>query len=72
MGLALAVHVKGFGSWLRCSIHSWIVASNSMTLWRTPRWMRWPVISMNDSDVLLEMGLLNEQSLRFQLAESVS
>src|SRR3984893_17266553 len=26
MGLALAVHVKGFGFWLRCSIHSSIAA----------------------------------------------
>src|ERR1700730_9869225 len=32
MGLALAVHVKGFGFWLRCSIHSSIAASRSATL----------------------------------------
>src|ERR1700730_18556882 len=32
MGLVLAVHVKGFGVWLRCSIHSSIAASSSATL----------------------------------------
>src|ERR1700730_10518497 len=31
-GLAFAVHVKGFGVWLRCSIHSSIAASSSATL----------------------------------------
>ena len=36
-GFGLAVHVKGFGSWLRCSIHSWIAFSSSVTLWKTPR-----------------------------------
>src|ERR1700726_727259 len=45
MGLVLAVHVKGFGVWLRCSIHSSIAASSSATLWKMPRRMRWRVIS---------------------------
>ena len=30
--MALAAHVKGFGFWFRCSIHSWIAASSSATL----------------------------------------
>src|ERR1700730_2170055 len=57
MGLALAVHVKGFGFWLRCSIHSSIAASSSATLWKMPRRMRWRVISAKSRSTRLSHEL---------------
>src|SRR6185295_15941064 len=45
MDLALAVHLKGFGFWFRCSIHSSIAVLSSMTSLKVPRRMRWRVIS---------------------------
>src|SRR6202045_2503952 len=57
MGLVLAVHVKGFGVWLRCSIHSSIAASSSATLWKMPRRMRWRVISAKSRSTRLSHEL---------------
>ena len=45
MDLALAVHLKGFGFWFRCSIHSSIAVLSSVTSLKVPRRMRWRVIS---------------------------
>jgi hypothetical protein len=45
MVLAVAVHVNGFGSWFRCSIHSLIAALSSATSWKIPRLIRCRVIS---------------------------
>jgi len=45
MGLALAIHVEGFGAWLGCSIHSWFASSSSVTSRKTLRRMRWRVTS---------------------------
>src|ERR1700730_4998600 len=57
MGLALAVHVKGFGFWLRCSIHSSIAPSSCATLWKMPRRMRWRVISAKSHSTRLSHEL---------------
>src|ERR1700731_2547703 len=56
MGLVLAVHVKGLGGWLRCSVHSAIAASSSSTLWK-PRRMRWRVISAKSRSTRLSHEL---------------
>lgn len=53
MDLALAVHLKGFGFWFRCSIHSSIAVLSSVTSLKVPRRMRWRVISANSRSTRL-------------------
>src|ERR1700730_15807032 len=50
MVLAVAVHVNGFGSWFRCSIHSSIAALSSAMSWKTPRLIRCRVIGEEPLD----------------------